>query len=161
MTRLCSTLALLACCTHAAMAQTSVDITACSTPPCNPNGAALSADSSPVVDALDNASTLPISISTATTTQLIPAVAGQPIYVTGGRIVIPSPNTITLEYGAGTNCGTGTHALTGPMNLVASGGPLSLDGGFGSASLIVPAGNALCVVTSSAIQTSGWVTFAR
>ena len=150
---------------------------------CNPDGSALSADSSPVVVAPDqtpfgvntaitggvtggartgvivaNAS-VPVNIASATTTQLVAASAGQAIYVTAYDVVASGSGNIAFEYGTGTNCGTGTHALTGPYPLTASGG-LAPSGGNGP-KLFVPAGNALCALTGVAVQYSGSVSYAQ
>jgi hypothetical protein len=60
---------------------------------------------------------------------------------------------ITLEHGTGTNCGTGTTALTGAYNLTAQA-EISKGGGLAPV-LVVPADNPLCVVTSAAVPMSG------
>ena len=103
--------------------------------------------------------TAAISVSTATTTQIIPLAASKAIYVTAWDIVVAGADNVTLEYGTGSNCGTGTTALTGPYNLGTNGG-ISKGTGFGAV-LIVPAGNALCAVTSAAVQASGSVSYAQ
>jgi len=129
---------------------------------CNPNGAATSANSSPIVIATDqrvssaNAST-PINISTATTTQLVALSGSTKIYVTHWDVIAGGTGNITLEYGTGASCGTGTTVLTGAYGLIAQ---TDISAGSGSAPvLIVPAGNALCALTSAGVQMSGVVTY--
>ncbi len=98
---------------------------------------------------------VPINISTATTTQLVGAIPGQAIYVAGWNVVAGGPGIITLEYGTGTNCGTGTTAITGPYGWTAQTGIAT------TAPLFVPPGNALCAVTSAAVQMSGYVSYSQ
>lgn len=100
-----------------------------------------------------------INISTATTTQLIALSAGRAIYVTGWDVVAGGAGNITLEYGTGTACATGTTVLTGAYNLAANGG-LARGTGIGPI-LFVPAGDALCALTSAAVQYSGAVSYAQ
>lgn len=94
-----------------------------------------------------------INISTATTTQLVALSAGKKIYVTALDVVAGGTGNITFEYGTGTACATGTTVLTGAYNLTAQSG-LAKGGGLGPV-LVVPAGNALCALTSAAVQMSG------
>jgi hypothetical protein len=104
-------------------------------------------------------SSAPINISTATTTQLVALVSGKKIYVSGWDVVAGGTGNFQLEYGTGTNCGTGTTALTGAYNLTAQSG-LSRGAGVGVV-FVVPAGNALCAVTSAAVQMSGSVSYTQ
>ena len=91
-------------------------------------------------------SNIAINISTATTTQLVAAVASKVVYVCGwsGSAAGTTP-AITFEYGTGASCGTGTTALTGAM-LVPSGNFVSVGGG-GSTTFPNAAGTALCLVS--------------
>lgn len=128
----------------------------------NNNGQAPSTNSSPVVTASDQKvstanSSVPINISTATTTQLVALSGTTKIYVTHWDVIAAGTGNITLEYGTGTTCGTGTTALTGAYNLTAQAG-ISVGTGVAPV-LIVPAGNALCALTSAAVQMSGAVTY--
>jgi hypothetical protein len=66
---------------------------------------------------------------------------------------------ITLEYGTGSNCGTGTTALTGAYPLTAQQG-IAKGNGLGPV-LIAPSGNALCALTSAAIQMSGSLAYTQ
>lgn len=128
----------------------------------NANGLTTMASSSPVVIASDqkvstqNASAA-INISTATTTQLVALSGGAKIYVNHWDVVAGGTGNITLEYGTGTACATGTTVLTGAYNLTAQAG---ISAGDGAAPvLVVPAGNALCALTSAAVQMSGAVAY--
>jgi hypothetical protein len=114
--------------------------------------------------ALANASA-PIQITTATTTQLIAAPAGlepngglQAIYVMAINLVGTGAGNIQFVFGTGSNCGTGQGNLTGNYHLIAGTVVPIGDGGFGPV-LILPAGNALCAVTSAAIEIDGSVAY--
>ena len=52
---------------------------------------------------------VPINISTATTTQLVAAASGKAIYVTAWDVIAAGTGNITLEYGTGSNCGDRDH----------------------------------------------------
>lgn len=102
---------------------------------------------------------VPIGISTATTTQLVALASGQVIHVTSWDVVAGGAGTFRLVYGTGTNCGTGTTNLTGAYPLIANAG-LSKGGGLGPI-LVVPAGNALCAVTSAAVTMDGSLSYTQ
>jgi hypothetical protein len=102
---------------------------------------------------------VPINISSPTTTQLVAAATGKVIYVTAWDVIAAGSGSITLEYGTGSNCGTGTTALTGAYNLTAQFG-IAKGNGLGPV-LVVPAGNALCALTSAAAQMSGSVSYTQ
>ncbi len=82
-------------------------------------------------------------INSATLTQIIAAPAAGSIYVDGIFLEEATATTgkVTLEYGTGTNCGTGTTALAylGPQT---STSLLAL--GYYPLKIQVPAGEALC-----------------
>ena len=101
-----------------------------------------------------------INISTATTTQLVAPAAGKTIYVTGMTMMAAATDNVTLEYGTGTNCGSGTTVISGAMPLLTGSGFAQ---GDGVAPIFppIPASNALCVVTSANVQLSGWLTAAQ
>jgi hypothetical protein len=103
--------------------------------------------------------TAAINVSTATTTQLVALSSGQVIHVTAASVIAGGTGNITFVYGTGTNCGTGTTSLTGAYPLIANAG-LSIGSGLGPV-LVVPAGNALCVTTSAAVQMSGHVAYTQ
>lgn len=102
---------------------------------------------------------VPINISTGTTTQLIALVTSAKIYISSWDVIANGTGNIELEYGTGSNCGTGTTALTGNYNLTAQAG-ISKGGGLGSI-LVVPAGNALCALTSAAVGMAGSVSYTQ
>lgn len=103
--------------------------------------------------------TLPISVSTATTTQLLALSSGKAIYVTAVDVVAGGTGNITFEYGTGSTCGTGTTTLTGAYNLTAQSG-LAKGNGAGAV-WVIPAGNAFCVLTSAAVQMSGSFSYSQ
>jgi hypothetical protein len=108
-----------------------------------------------------------IQITTATTTQLIPLVAAQGIYVCGGYLAVgssaTSAATAQFEYGTGASCGTGTVTLTGLLGTqTATAGidaqPVPLSGGVTNFS--TPQGDALCIVTAgTTVSVQGWISF--
>ena len=80
---------------------------------------------------------VPINISSATTTQLVAAASGKAIYVTAWDVIAAGTGNITLEYGTGSNCGAGTTPLTGAYSLAAQFG-IAKGNGLGPV-LVVPA----------------------
>ncbi|WP_332771621.1 hypothetical protein [Phenylobacterium sp.] len=100
-----------------------------------------------------------ISVSTATTTQLVPLSGSTKIYVTAWDVVAAGTGNIKLVHGTGSSCGTDTTDLTGNYNLVAQAG-LSKGGGLGPV-IVVPAGKALCVTTSAAVGMAGSVAYTQ
>lgn len=95
-----------------------------------------------------------LGITTATTTQLIPLVANQSIYVCAFSLtisqVLTTPNTFKLVYGTGASCGTGQVNLTGLYGDggVTAGIPLFIASDGGYSSFVIPTGNALCATTA-------------
>lgn len=100
-----------------------------------------------------------ISVSTATTTQIVALSSSLKIYVTSFDVIAGGTGNITFVYGTGSNCGTGTTSLTGAYNLTAQAG-IAKGNGLGPV-LVVPASNALCVTTSAAVQMSGSVAYTQ
>lgn len=100
-----------------------------------------------------------INVSTATTTQIVALSAAKSIYVTSLNVIAGGTGNITFEYGTGSTCGTGTTALTGAYPLTAQNG-LALGSGVGPV-LVVPAGDALCVLTSASVQMSGSISYTQ
>jgi hypothetical protein len=100
-----------------------------------------------------------INISTIGPTQLVPAVSGKTIYVTEWNALAAGTTNMTFEYGTGSNCGTGTQALTGAYAFTAQTGAAP-GGGLGPI-LVVPAGNALCALNSAAVQLSGSLSYTQ
>jgi hypothetical protein len=100
-----------------------------------------------------------INVSTATTTQLVALSSGKAIYVSAWDVTVLAADNITLEYGTGSNCGTGTTTLTGAYQFPAGGG-ISKGSGIAPV-LFVPASNALCILTSANTQASGSVSYVQ
>ena len=91
-----------------------------------------------------------IAPTTATTTELVPLVAGQIIYVCDFSItisqVVTTANTIKFVYGTGTACATGTTDITAAFGAggITAGAPITITG----RNLKTIAANALCVTTT-------------
>lgn len=100
-----------------------------------------------------------ISVSTATTTQLVALSASAVIHVTSFDVIAAGTGNIKFVYGTGSSCGTGTTDLTGNYNLTAQAG-IAKGSGIGPV-LVVPAGNALCVTTSAAVGMYGSVSYTQ
>ncbi len=84
------------------------------------------------------------SISSATTTSLVPVSGTTAVYVCGISIVNGASQTVYLEYGTGASC-TGTTALTPTY-----GTSTQVNIGFGGGTIIkAPASNGLCMVTGA------------
>ena len=94
-----------------------------------------------------------VSMTSATTTQVIAAVPGLPIYVTNwDEFVSNTASTApawTFVYGTGTNCGTGTTTLSLAARVLAANNGIVRAGGQGQ-QFTVPPGNALCVAVTTA-----------
>jgi hypothetical protein len=111
------------------------------------------------VNIAQGSATAAINVSTATTTQIVALSGSTVTYVTGLAVIAGGTGNITLVYGTGSNCGTGTTSLSGAIPLIANAG-LTLGSGLGPV-VVVPAGQALCVTTSAAVQMSGFVTYTQ
>jgi len=102
--------------------------------------------------------TLPINVNTSGDVQLIAAVANQTIYVTHYHIVSSGATTFQFDYGTGSNCGSGTTTIDGPMSFIATTG-ISAGIGFGAV-IVVPAGNALCInLGTNSVQVGGTISY--
>jgi len=99
--------------------------------------------------------TYPINISTATTTVVVAASAVRPTLITAFNVIVGGADNVTLEYGFGPACGGNTTLLSGAYPLAANGG--IAQGTGAGAVIIVPIGYSFCVVTSAAVQASGFV----
>jgi hypothetical protein len=91
-----------------------------------------------------------ISLSSSGLTQIIGLSAGKSIRVTHISIAFASAVNFQLEYGTGTNCGTGTTALTGTYQDI-----LTYTMDWDLDPLIVPSGNALCANLGAAVTGGG------
>lgn len=110
-----------------------------------------------IVGLVQASASVPIDMSTATTTQLVALTSGQRILVTAWDAMAAGTTTFKLVYGTGTNCGTGTTNLTAAYDWTAQAG-LTKGSGLGPV-LVVPAGNALCGVNSAAVHVAGSVAY--
>ena len=111
------------------------------------------------VPAVQASNSVAINTAAASTVQIVALSSGKNIFVTSWNVIAAGTTNFTLVYGTGTNCGTGTTALTGAYPLIAQAG-ISVGHGAGVV-LVVPRGNALCVTNSAAIQASGSVSYAQ
>jgi ABC-type Fe3+-hydroxamate transport system substrate-binding protein len=90
--------------------------------------------------------------------QVVPALAGQRIYVVNWSAIASGTTNFQFVYGTGSNCGTGTVELTGQYALVAQAG---LAVGSTGAQLITPVSQALCINVVSAVQVSGHIAYTQ
>lgn len=111
----------------------------------------------PVITATQ--ASIPITVSTQTTAQLVPAISGKSIYVTSAMVIAAGTTNVTFVYGTGTNCGTGQGNVTGTLQLTAQVGFAYGDGS--GIIWVVPQGNALCVTNSQAIAIPGSLSYAQ
>ena len=89
------------------------------------------------------------------------AVGSKTIYVTAWDVIAAGTTNFTFEYGTGLSCaGARTTSLTGSFySLVAQFGAAK-GSGLGPV-LVVPAGNALCAVSSATVQVSGSLAYTQ
>lgn len=95
----------------------------------------------------------PINISTATTTKVITANSARATFLTSWDVMNGGTGNLTWVYGSGTNCGTGTTAMTGPYPLIAQAG-ISKGVGVGPV-LFAPKAKDVCIITDANVQHSG------
>ena len=112
---------------------------------------------------IQGGATVAINAITATTTQLVALSGTTKIYVTHVHVVTAGAGGFSLVYGTGAACATGTTYLDGAsgntMAFSANGG-YSAGVGLGPV-YVVPAGNALCMVTSASVNYSGSLTYTQ
>jgi hypothetical protein len=107
-----------------------------------------------------------ISVSTATTTELVALDAAKRVYVCAfvlnsvGAAVAP---TAQFVRGTGTACGTGTTALTGVLRgSVTVGEAETIAAGSGVGALFaVPKGSAVCLTSTTTQPQTGVLTYAQ
>lgn len=104
-------------------------------------------------------SSVPVAISTATTTQLVALSGTTKVYVCGLNATVGATTTIGLNYGTGASCGTGTTALTGVL-APATGTMINIGGGEATA-VSSAAGNALCAVSTGTGGINGVLTYVQ
>jgi hypothetical protein len=106
-----------------------------------------------------------INVSSATDTKLISNLASDTTYICGGYVnQVNGTGTIGLEYGTGTNCGTGKTSLQGPIiaSTVSSGITNTLFGtSVHGTQVAAPAGKDVCAISTGTIQQSGYVTYVQ
>jgi hypothetical protein len=107
---------------------------------------------------------LPISINTATTTEITPSLAGASTYyyVCSLVLVTNATNIVTLVDDDSDGCGSPTSGLSGGTTTagwtMAANGVLSFGNGTGSVFKTGGANRVICLVTSAATQLSGTMT---
>lgn len=98
-----------------------------------------------------------LALPATTTTQII-ALSGVTVtYVTSIKVLAGGTVNVTLKYGTGSNCGTGTTTLDGPYPLTTQTG--WAQGAGTGAVLIVPSGKALCITTDASVSGGVSVTY--
>lgn len=110
-----------------------------------------------------------ISVTSATTTQLV-AISGSTVIYTCGFAITIAPSATTadtaqFEYGTSTNC-TGTNALTGTLgngDLTTAAPPLPVTYGSGNSTIFkTAAANGLCIVTAgNTVNVQGVLTYVQ
>ncbi len=91
-------------------------------------------------------------------TKMISGIAGKRIYLTNITIHPAATAVVTITYGTGTNCGTGTTNFYGPATFQA--GESVYDGDGNGALFVVPPGNDVCVTIATATA-PGWIAYAQ
>lgn len=100
-----------------------------------------------------------ISETTGATNEIVALNGSDLIYVCSYKFVTTAANSLNWTRGTGTDCATGTTAIEGAQPYGANGG-VAEDGG-GAPLFVVPAGNALCLVSSTATAHGGRVSYVR
>lgn len=101
---------------------------------------------------------IPITISTATTTLLVTGLSGKSIYVTAVDIIAAGTGNIQFISGTGATCGTGTANVTGNYSLTAQVGFTKATGN--GVVWVIPQGASLCAVTSGSVGMPGSLSYA-
>jgi hypothetical protein len=100
-----------------------------------------------------------VSITSATTTQLIALSSGKVVYVCGLRATVGGTSpTLQFEYGTGTNCGNGTTTVTGAITPVLND-LINLSGE--GTQFYTPAGNAVCLVSGGTPTIKGYLQYVQ
>jgi hypothetical protein len=90
--------------------------------------------------------------------EIIPAIAGKSIYVTQITLRPIATSVVTLSYGTGTNCGTGTAVFYGPATAAAAENIIAGTGN--GAIFVVPQSNAVCITVTTAVA-PGWISYGQ
>jgi hypothetical protein len=104
--------------------------------------------------------TIPVHLTTATTTKLITGISGQFTDITGWDILAAGAGNFELVAGTTTttSCDTGQHALTGNYQLTAQAGQVKSATG---AVFVVPINQDVCAITSAPISYDGSVQYTQ
>jgi hypothetical protein len=100
-----------------------------------------------------------LTVSTATTTQIVALIAAKSIYICSLTINGAGTTTGKLVSGTGTNCGTGQANLTPAFSLIA-GSTVTAGGGLGYV-VKAAAGAAVCVTNSAAVAVNVLVSYTQ
>ena len=101
-------------------------------------------------------STTNINDSSSGETQIVAISGSNYIYVTHYHLFSSGTTTAQWDVGTGSNCGSNTATIDGPMSFIAQTG-ISAGSGLG-AILVVPAGYALCLnLGTGSVQVGGTV----
>jgi hypothetical protein len=100
-----------------------------------------------------------LTVSTATTTQMVALVAAKSIYICSMTINGAGTTTGKLVSGTGTNCGTGQANLTPAFSLIA-GSTISAGAGLGYV-VKAASGAAVCVTNSAAVAVNVLVSYTQ
>lgn len=100
-----------------------------------------------------------ISETTGATNEIVALTASQVIIVCSYKWVVGGATSLSWTRGTGTDCGTGTTAVEGAQPYAANGGVAESNGG--APLFVVPAGNALCLVSSAAVTQGGRVSYVK
>lgn len=122
----------------------------CSAPSVCPAGVGVNANGAgqSILACMNNAPAT-ATITTATTTQLIPLVAAKAIHVCSWTVDSNGTNVANLEYGTGTNCGTGTTPIDVPAVYMVAQFAATFGQSIGQR-FATPSGQALCIVDTQA-----------
>lgn len=102
---------------------------------------------------------IPITISTATTTLLVTNTdTSKSIYVTAVDVIAAGTGNIQFISGTGATCAVTSANVTGNYNLIAQVGFTKAAGN--GVVWVIPAGKSLCAVTSSAVGMPGSLSYA-
>jgi hypothetical protein len=101
---------------------------------------------------------VPIEISTATTTRLVTGVANKRIYVTAVDVIAGGTGAIQFISGTGATCGTGTVNVSGNYAFTAQVGMTKAAGN--GAIWVLGLGLSLCAVTSAGVGMPGSLSYA-
>lgn len=102
---------------------------------------------------------VPINTATSGNVQLVALSGSTKVTACGYHFTTAGAVEVQFVYGTGSACGTGETILTGPMKFVADGDSLVVPNG--AKAFATPAGQALCIELSAAVQVSGLFTYVQ